>query len=434
MNKSIKQVIQNNRKYSIVKLPDTNFFKIEIINWKGSNIERVYEKLKGKKVYGISHLIEHLSFKSTKDYTSEDLNESLKQNGSYNASTSYDRINYYYETTMNKIDKAINIACNVAFNDLTKISQEEFEMERNVVSNEAKRYKDDSQTSFYLQLSTQQFGYEKDDNIIGSVEIIDNLKLEDCIEIKNIFLNNEDHTFVIVYDPKIMDLNTILAKVENEINRFHINDNMDEKYNKEYKELLGKHHIGEYLEETDSEQVMTSIIFDRYDDVYITKFTSRYLSSMAPGISLNDYIREKNGLTYGITFDVEQTNYSQRLMFACDVSPGTEDLMFELFVKSINECADTFTEENHIMFLDSLKLKTAMRLLNQKEYIGFAKDMFEHNDWNRISKWFEEDSGTAVYKLIEDLTFDKMKNNMNLLKDLVNNKKYCIIKGLNKNI
>lgn len=434
MNKTIKKIIHNNKTYSIVELPDTNFFKFEVINWKGSSIERAYEKITGKKVYGISHLIEHLSFKSPKDFTSEELNESLKQNGSYNASTSYDRINYYYETTMDKIDTAVNIVCNVAFNDLTKISQEEYEMERNVVSNEAKRYKDDLQTSFYLQLSSQQLGYDKDDNIIGSVDIIDSLSIEDCISIKNLFLNQEDHTYVIVYDPKIMNLDFLLSKIDEEINRFPIEKTMKKEFNNEYNFLLGKHRIGEFIENTETDQVMSAIIFDRFDDIYVTKYTARYLSSMAPGISMNDYIREKNGLTYGISFGVEQNNYTQRLTFGCDVSPGTEEKMFELFVQSVNECADTFTVENHKMFIDSLKLKTAMKLLNQKEYIGFAKEMFEHNDWERISHWFSEDTGTAVYKLIDDITFDKMQNNMNMFKELVNKKQYCYIKGLKEEV
>jgi predicted Zn-dependent peptidase len=430
MNKTIKKVIYNNKTFSVVELPDTNFFKFEIINWKGSSIERVFQKITGKNVYGISHLIEHLSFKSTKDFTSEELNETLKKYGSYNASTSYDRINYFYETTMDKVDTAVNIVCNVAFNDLTKISKEEYEMERNVVSNEAKRYKDDSQTSFYLQLASQQFGYDKDDNIIGSVSIIDSLNIEDCISIKNLFLNEKDHTYVIVYDPKIMDLDTLLSKIDKEINRFTLLKEMKKEYEEEYYSSLGKHRIGEFIENTETDQIMSAIIFDRFDDIYVTQYTSKYLSSMAPGISMNDYIREKNGLTYGISFGVEQNNYTQKLTFACDVSPGTENKMFDLFVQSVNECADTFSIENHKMFIDSLKLKTAMRLLNQKEYIRFAKEMFEHKDWDRISEWFEEDANSAIYKLIEDVTFEKMKSNMNMFKELVNKKQYCYVKGL----
>ena len=96
----------------------------------GSNIEKVYENRHNKNVYGISHLVEHLSFRSPKDYTSEELLEKLKSEGTYNASTDHDRINYWFKTTTDRTKLAINLISNVALNNLSKISDEEFQIEK----------------------------------------------------------------------------------------------------------------------------------------------------------------------------------------------------------------------------------------------------------------------------------------------------------------
>ena len=132
-NKTFKTVIKNGKRFNLLTLPDTNFFKFEIINNYGSNIERVIKDKTGKNLYGISHFIEHLGFKSTKDFTTEELIVITKNDGICNASTDYDKIKYWFETTADNIDLAIKLMCNVAFNDLTKINQKEFDTEKNVV-------------------------------------------------------------------------------------------------------------------------------------------------------------------------------------------------------------------------------------------------------------------------------------------------------------
>jgi len=159
-NKTFKTVVKNGRRFNLMTLPDTNFFKFEVINKYGSNVERVIKSKTAKNLYGISHLIEHLGFKSSKDFTTEELLTISKNEGECNASTSYDRINYWYRTTADNIDLAINFICNIAFNDLTKIDQKEFDTEKSVVYNEAKRAADDHQMMFYRNATRCLVGYE----------------------------------------------------------------------------------------------------------------------------------------------------------------------------------------------------------------------------------------------------------------------------------
>ncbi len=91
-NRTFKTIIRNGKKFNLLTLPGTNFFQFRIFNNYGANIERIVKEKTGKNVYGISHLIEHLSFKSTKDYTTDELIKITRNEGACNAGTSHDRI------------------------------------------------------------------------------------------------------------------------------------------------------------------------------------------------------------------------------------------------------------------------------------------------------------------------------------------------------
>jgi hypothetical protein len=81
MKKTFNTHFIDNARINLLTLPGSNYFKIEIVSYYGANIERVYEKMTGKNVYGISHLIEHLAFKNSKDFTTQELMEISKNEG-----------------------------------------------------------------------------------------------------------------------------------------------------------------------------------------------------------------------------------------------------------------------------------------------------------------------------------------------------------------
>ena len=106
MNKKFYTRVHQGVTFNFLELPKTNFFKVEVINSLGSNVERLIDIKCNKKIYGMSHLVEHLSFKSTQAYSTNELMEILSNKGSYNASTSYNQVRYYFETTSANIDLA----------------------------------------------------------------------------------------------------------------------------------------------------------------------------------------------------------------------------------------------------------------------------------------------------------------------------------------
>ena len=393
LKKTFKSIEFDGKKFNILALPDTNFFKFEIINKYGSHIERIYKERTGKNVYGIAHFIEHLGFRATKDYDSATLLKLLKNEGTYNASTDYDRINYWFQTTMDRTHTAIRLVCNYALNDLTKIPLEEFEIEKKVVYNEAKRYADDPQNMFWFNSTGALTGYDVEDNVIGIPETIDTFTLDDAIAIKDIFLQSTNNVYNITYDPTILTEQEILDMVCNELSRFKPLCITPAVSQEEYdNSIIQPKHIVSKVE-NDSEQYMTYLNLDVVENKITADFGNDYFAHYAEDVSLNDIIREQNGLTYGISFGASNISYKPYTYFGCDVTKGTEELMLQLFKESINKVADSWSDAAYAKFMEAKRLKRVMSLLDQKGY----------GSWHATATWYPEIIDTLESELSDDL-------------------------------
>lgn len=371
MKRTFKTKKINNKSYNILALPGTNFFKFEIVNMYGSIVERIYRDRTGRNVYGLSHLVEHLSFRDTRDYSSKDLLSLINSEGVYNASTDTTRINYWFQTTMDRAFLGINLVSNFALNDLTRISQEEFDIEKKVVYNEAKRYADDDQTMFAFNLYSTINELHTEDNVIGIPETIDTFTLEDAIALKSIFLQNQEVFYNITYDPMVLTENEIINQLEYELIRHKHYPQISkiEGISKElYNSYLKRPNIKKYISANESEQMLTGVNLDVVNNKIIADAGNDYLATYAEGTSLNDVIREQNGLTYGISLYTHNMDYNDYVYFGCDVSKGSEELMMDLFNKSINDSVDNWSEETYNKYMNTRKLKRTLELVNQKNY------------------------------------------------------------------
>ncbi len=402
MKRTFKTKKINNRNYNILALPGTNFFKFEIVNMYGSIVERIYQARTGRNVYGLSHLVEHLSFRATKDYSSKEILSLINSEGTYNASTDTTRINYWFQTTMEKSTLGIKLVLNYALNDLTKISQEEFDIEKKVVYNEAKRYADDDQTMFALNIYPTINELHKEDNIIGIPETIDTFTLEDVITLKDIFLQNTDIHYNITYDPEILTENEIIEQIEYELSRFKHYPKIEGISRELYNSYLKRPNNKKYISDNESDQMLTAINLDVVDNKIVADAGNEYLARYAKDTSLNDVIREQNGLTYGIDLYSQNIDYQDYVQFSCDVSKGSEELMMELFNKSINESVDNWSTETYTKYMNTRKLKRTLDLVNQKNY----------NFWINIAIWNPNILNAIGHIASEDLdkAYDELDN------------------------
>jgi len=422
-----------NRNFSILELSDSNIFKFEIISNKGANLEQVYKTLTNNNVYGGCHLIEHLGFKTTRDYSSEALLNTLKNNGSYNAGTEFERITYFYMTSMEHRELAINLTCNVAFNDFSKISEEEFLKEKDVVYNEVKRYHDDNQQMFWMNLTASVFNLDKEDNVLGTPETVNDLSFDDLKQMKTWMLTEQNHEYCITFDSDIDNLDNILELVSREIDSFQLSTEEDSKVQELY---LNRINIPYDMDNSDvqtkTEQTMVAYVYQEIENPYIIKEVIPYISSLCPDVSLNDLIREKHGLTYGVSLYCSNVNNKYPMIFGCDVSEGNEELLHSLYEESIRKVYETFDEEKYRTYMKKRRLSLSMNVLDKKYILNYVKSsLVNKSNWGMVEGLFFEQAEKAPFKILELITFEVMRDTLKKVLHLTETKSYKVVTGKN---
>jgi len=114
---------------------DTQLASIHI----GVKIGSIYENKEEK---GISHFVEHMLFKGTKNRSNEELNEALEQRaGEYNAYTDYNCTVYSISALNEELNSAVELLSDMLQNSV--FSKEEMDKERGVILAEIRTSKDD---------------------------------------------------------------------------------------------------------------------------------------------------------------------------------------------------------------------------------------------------------------------------------------------------
>ena len=108
---------------------------------------------------GIAHMLEHLNFKSTKNLKAGEFDEIVKGFGGVNnASTGFDYTHYYIKSSAKNLPKSLELFAELMQN--LKLSDEEFQPERNVVLEERLWRTDNSPIGYlYFRLFNNAFTY-----------------------------------------------------------------------------------------------------------------------------------------------------------------------------------------------------------------------------------------------------------------------------------
>jgi predicted Zn-dependent peptidase len=128
---------------------------------------------------GISHYLEHLVFKGTKDYSCQEIKESIEgKGGSINAFTGEEATCYLVKLPAKYLDLSLDILSDMVLNPV--FPEAEIEKERTVILEEIKMYKDLPQSYVYELLDEllwpdQPLGR----SILGTVESVNRIKRQD---------------------------------------------------------------------------------------------------------------------------------------------------------------------------------------------------------------------------------------------------------------
>ncbi len=130
---------------------------------------------------GLSHLVEHMVFKGTREFSGRQLNERVPAlGGQWNAYTSTDRTVYYIDGPAEHWREFLHLLTELVFHPL--FPAEELECERETIRREMAMYDDDPQDCAYRALMSTLFrAHPRRLPVIGSRAAFDALKREDVV-------------------------------------------------------------------------------------------------------------------------------------------------------------------------------------------------------------------------------------------------------------
>nr|WP_245600578.1 pitrilysin family protein [Sulfurospirillum arcachonense] len=129
---------------------------------------------------GIAHMLEHLNFKSTKNLKSGEFDEIVKGFGGVNnASTGFDFTHYFIKSSSKNLSKSLELFAELMQN--LKLTDKEFQPERNVVLEERRWRTDNSPIGYlYFRLFNNAFTYHPYHwTPIGFIDDIKNWSIKD---------------------------------------------------------------------------------------------------------------------------------------------------------------------------------------------------------------------------------------------------------------
>ena len=135
-----------------------------------------------KKINGISHFLEHMVFKGTKNYpTHEDTSRLEGMGAIQNAWTDIDATAYYCKIPADRWQKALDLIKDLVLYPM--IPEKDLEIERGVILEEINRLEDrPDELSGELLLQTAFPGNTLGMRVIGRAEVIRNIRREDFLD------------------------------------------------------------------------------------------------------------------------------------------------------------------------------------------------------------------------------------------------------------
>ena len=253
------------------------------------------------KFSGISHFLEHLVFKGTKNYSCQKIKESIEGvGGSFNGFTLEEATCYLVKIPARYLDLALSILSDMVINP--SLPGEEIERERTVVLEEIKMYKDLPQTYVYdildrLLWPNQPLGR----SILGSTESIRGIKRQDMYSYKQSYYTAPN---IVLSGAGLLDHDRFEDKVRKNFRFLE-----DRKVNKfcGAQEAQTKAQLG--LLHKDTEQTHLAVGFHSLKRDHPLKYALSLLHIILGANSssrLFNEIREKRGLAYEIGTQVKR--------------------------------------------------------------------------------------------------------------------------------
>ena len=333
-----------------------------------------YEK---EKIKGISHFIEHLVFKGTKNKTVKQISEDIENKGGIlNAFTGEEITGFWNKLPSKHFSFGADMSRDLVLNPL--FEKKALERERKVILEEIKMYHDNP-TSYVFE-KIKELLYEKPFNlsITGTAETVKGLSREKVIDLFNAIYATNNMIFCAVgkssWEEVVREAKKFL-KTNKKINSIPIIPKNGELIEKR-KGIDQAHEVlGFHMPKLEDKNRYAGEIFD---------------SILGGGMSsrLFQEIREKRGLCYAIKSHLEQSkDYSYELIYVGTVKEKIKQIKTLILkeIKKINRLSARDLDEAKERLIGLRQISTeksdsTMIGLLQEEIGGDAKEFYNYEE------------------------------------------------------
>ncbi len=161
---------------------------------------------------GLSHLIEHMIFKSSKKFTTEQIMDKLTFFGAdFNAYTSKTTTRFVFKCLSQNFESCFEIYADMILHPL--FLDEELKKEKNVVVEEMKKYEDEPvEVMFQRTIKNYFSGTSYAHDVLGREEVIENVSREKLFEYKNRFYKPENAIISVSGNLDFDELDKVIQK------------------------------------------------------------------------------------------------------------------------------------------------------------------------------------------------------------------------------
>ena len=377
---------------------------------------KVGSRNENKKNNGISHFIEHMSFKGTEKRNAKKIANDLENIGSsFNAYTSKESTVYYAKVLKEYAEDAFEILADMVLN--STFSKDELEKERLVILQEIAMTKDDpsdiiSDYYFETAFSNQAFGRP----ILGSANNVKNFTREDLLKYHKKY-----------YVAKNMNIvasgNITHEKLLNLVDKYIGNVDSGKIYNLEKAEYIG----GYCTKNKSLEQNNCIIGFEGISYNNENKYKFHILNNiLSTGMSSRIFqeIREKRGLCYEIISSNESTFETGSFeIFTATKPEKTNEAIVAILEELKNIVDNGITDEE----LERAKIKVKSALLMQDESIGYKNSLL-------LSNLLHGSKIITVHDICKDIENTTKNDVINILNNIIKSTPSLVVYGKVKNV
>ncbi len=359
---------------------------------------------------GVSHFIEHMLFKGTKNRTAKEIAENIDNiGGQINAFTSKECTCYYAKVLDNHIDVAIDVLSDMLFNSL--FDEEEMAKEKSVVYEEIKMYEDSPEDLVHDLFSQTIFNKNSLSlPILGSSESLEKITRESLINYYESFYIPSNTVISIAGN---FDLNNTIDLIKEHFSKWEPKKSLIERYEKP----IIYHNISK--KKKDIEQLHfclgTEGIPQGQDELYALLILNNIFGGSMSSRLFQD-IREDKGLVYSIYSYPSSYKDSGIFTIYAGLNPDNFIEVIDIIMENINIIKKNYLSEeeiyrskeqlkgNYILGLES----TSSRMTSMgKSELLFGKVISPLEIANKIDKIELKDIINVVNRI-----FDKSKYNI----------------------